>query len=142
MENDMETTGIMDKAQDAVKVETMPEFKSFVEETKDTPFYPELELVKDAREYFGAPLIIWDATVRDWSGEYGETKYCLLKVSILDKEKWQDCFLLRLGGIAIVDQIRKAIARKKLPAARGMRILISEMASAKTGNYYPRIMEC
>ena len=47
-----------------------PARKSFMAVIKEPKFYPELTLEKKKDLFIGVPLLIFDATIRDWEGEY------------------------------------------------------------------------
>jgi len=83
------------------------------------------------------PLILWDATIRDWdSVEYGVSQYCILKVSVNDPGKENDCFLVKLGGVAIVSKIKSAKAKHVIPSREGLSIIIGQTDSKDGRTYY------
>jgi hypothetical protein len=130
--------------QEQVKVEgavVRPTRKSFTAAIKEAPFYPDLVMEKNKDLFVGVPLILWDASIRDWeSAEYGVSQYCILKVSTNEPGKETDCFLIKLGGVAIVSRIKRALAKRVLPSREGTNVVIGQTDS-KSGQLYYQFVD-
>jgi hypothetical protein len=126
--------------QEQTKVEgaaVKPTRKSFTAVIREAPFYPDLTMESNKDLFIGVPLLLFDATIRDWeSAEYGISQYCILKVSVNDAGKENDYFLIKLGGIAIVSRIKKGLARRVLPYREGLSIIIGQTDSKDGRTYY------
>jgi hypothetical protein len=132
--------GTQQGTQETVKVEgaaVRPTRKSFTAAIKEPKFYPDLTMEENKDLFIGVPLILWDATIRDWdSAEYGVSQYCILKVSVNDPGKEADCFLVKLGGVAIVSKIKSAKAKHVLPSREGLSVIIGQTDSKDGRTYY------
>jgi len=119
----------------AVKVEVKR--KSFISSVKDAPFYPELKLERDQSKFIGVPLILWDATIRDWDdSNYGSSQYVIFKGSVNEPGEEDKYFLFKCGGVAVVSRVKRALARKQLPSREGLTTSLMLQTSENGKAYY------
>jgi len=113
-----------------------PTRKSFTNVIKDPKFYPDLPMREDKDDYIGVPLILFDATIRDWEGEFGSSQYCLFKASVNQPGKENDHFIFKLGGVAIVGKVKKALSKRILPSKEGLTLVIGLQESESGKAFY------
>ena len=118
-----------------VKVATKRE--SFTSAVNDPPFYPDLKMERDQAKFIGVPLILWDATIRDWDdSNYGSSQYCIFRASVNEPGQEDKYFLFKCGGIAVVSKIKKALARRKFPSKDGLATSLMLQTSENGKAYY------
>jgi len=72
----------------------------------------------------GKQLILWDAQIRDWTGEYGESQFVLFYASSVELP--DDHFTFLAGGKAVVDKSRKLLQKRSFPVEAEFRSIVSE----------------
>lgn len=94
-------------------------------------FYPELER-KKKEELLGANFKLLDGkVVDDWDGQFGTTKFTLLKVELENGEQYTTL----CGGKAVVRQVEKLLKFRKLPSHDGIWCFLNEIDGGN-GTYY------
>lgn len=72
----------------------------------------------------GKQVILWDAQFRDWSSEYGNEGFYLLYASY--EAAPGDYFTFIAGKKALMDKVRKLIAKRAFPVVAEFRQIISK----------------
>lgn len=103
---------------------------------KEKPFYPDLKMAdKDAP--LAGPIVLYDAQIREWDGDYGHTEYVLFVWAVLNNDSTiGDKQLGKIGGLAITAKFKKLLRMKYLPSAIGLNTVILLNVAESSGRTY------
>jgi hypothetical protein len=103
---------------------------------REQAFHTELKMAdKDAP--LAGPIVLYDAQIREWDGEYGHTEYVLFVWAAHNPDgTLGEKQLGKIGGVAITAKFKKLLKMRCLPSLAGLNTVIMLNVSDITGRTY------